>query len=253
MAKEEFLSDDDRALYSQHIGMVVDMGRDLRPTGLIIIEGTITLLIIFSSPECKKPNCIIILNDKMLKRFWKPFVLIFITGLLSVTWYTRYAEMERLESLPVGTEVGERAPEFTGTTVDGETVSLSDYRGKIVLVNDFATWCGPCLFETPHLVDLYHEQMDDIAILGLNILEQDEDVAAYQAQFNIPYPLLLDPDGKLTEIYSPIGLPTTWFIDEHGIIQYVHSGPMTMAMIRNILDDLRNGREPDIFAAAGTG
>ncbi|HSG45757.1 MAG TPA: TlpA disulfide reductase family protein [Anaerolineales bacterium] len=184
----------------------------------------------------------------MFKRFWKPFVLIFIIGLLSVTWYTKYAEMERLESLPVGTEVGERAPEFTGTTVDGETVSLSDYRGRIVLVNDFATWCGPCIFETPHLVDVYNKHMNDVVVIGLNLGEQDVDVAAYQVQFSISYPLLLDPDGRLTETYKPLGLPTSWFIDEDGVIRFVYTGPMTIEMIEEILEAIRDGREPDLFS-----
>ncbi|HSM71894.1 MAG TPA: TlpA disulfide reductase family protein [Anaerolineales bacterium] len=168
-----------------------------------------------------------------------------------MTWYGRYALMDM--ATPVGTEVGDRAPEFTATALDGQTISLRDYRGRIVLLNDFATWCGPCLFETPHLVELYNEQMDDVAILGLNIAEQEADVAAYQAEFNIPYPLLLDTDGKLTEIYKPLGLPTTWFIDDHGVIQYIHRGPMTMDMLRNILDDLRQGREPDVFSVSGSG
>ena len=184
----------------------------------------------------------------MLKRFWKPLVLIFITSFLSITWYTKYAEMERLETLPVGMEVGERAPEFTGTTVDGETVSLSDYRGKIVLVNDFATWCGPCIFETPHLMDVYKKHMNDVVVIGLNIGEREADVAAYQSQFNITYPLLLDSDGRLTEIYRPLGLPTSWFIDEDGVIRYVYTGPMTIEMIEEILDAICQRREPDIFS-----
>jgi len=187
----------------------------------------------------------------MTKKFWRPLTLIFITGLLSVTWYTKYAEMERLETLPVGTEVGERAPEFTGTTVDGETVSLSDYRGQIVLINDFATWCGPCLFETPHLVEAHN--LGDIAVLGLNLGEDEHYVTGYRDRFDVTYPLILDTDGTLTEIYRPLGLPTSWFIDGNGVLRYVYTGPMTMAMIDEILNAIREGREPDVFAVAGSG
>ena len=189
----------------------------------------------------------------MLKRFWKPLTLIFITSLLSVTWYSRYAEMERIENMPVGTKVGERAPEFTGTTVDGDTVSLSDYRGQIILINDFATWCGPCLFETPHRVEIYNAQAGEIAIIGLNLQEDPTVVAEYQSQFGVTYPLVMDPDGKLTDIYRPLGLPTSWFIDEDGVIRFVYTGPMTAEMIAEILDAVREEREPDVFSAAGSG
>jgi thiol-disulfide isomerase/thioredoxin len=178
-------------------------------------------------------------------------IIIFIAGLLAVTWYSKYAAMEAMEHLPVGTEVGQRAPDFTGTTVDGETVRLSDYHGSIVLINDFATWCGPCLFETPHLVEIYNAQANDIAIIGLNLQEDILDVADYQIQFGVTYPLVMDPDGRLTDIYRPLGLPTSWFIDEEGVIRYVHTGPMNIAMIEGVLDAVREGREPDVFSVAG--
>jgi peroxiredoxin len=187
----------------------------------------------------------------MIKKLWRPLSLLFITGVLSVTWYTKYAEMERLDSLPVGTEVGERAPDITGTTVDGETVQLSDYHGQIVLLNDFATWCGPCLFETPHLVETHNP--GDITVLGLNLGEDEHYVEGYRDRFEVSYPLLMDPDGKLTDIYRPLGLPTSWFIDEDGVIRFVYTGPMTVEMIEEILDAIREGREPDIFAVTGSG
>ncbi|HAV77279.1 MAG TPA: hypothetical protein DCX53_07985 [Anaerolineae bacterium] len=189
----------------------------------------------------------------MLKRIWKPLTLVFVAGLLSVTWYSKYAAMERLESLPLGTEVGERAPDFSGTTVDGETVRLSDHHGRIVLINDFATWCGPCLFETPHLVDIYNKHKNEVAVIGLNLQEQNVDVAEYKSQFNVTYPLVMDPDGALTDIYRPLGLPTSWFIDGDGIVRFVYTGPMTVELIEKVLDDIRQGREPDVFSAAGSG
>ena len=188
----------------------------------------------------------------MIKRFWKPLILVFVAGLLSVTWYSRYASMEK-EGLPVGTEVGQHAPEFTGITVDGVTVRLSDYHGKIVLINDFATWCGPCLLETPHLVDMYNAQKDGVVVIGLNLQEQDIDVANYRTQFNVTYPLVMDPDGTLTEIYRPLGLPTSWFIDKEGVIRYIHTGPLTAPMIEEVLSAIREGREPDVYSVTGSG
>ena len=153
-----------------------------------------------------------------------------------------------MEGLAVGIAAGEIAPDFTGTTLDGENIRLSDFRGKIVLLNDFASWCGPCLAETPHLVDIYNAEEGEVVFIGLNIEETEAHVAGYRDEFNVPYPLVLNQDGKLTEIYRPIGLPTSWFIDPEGVVRYVHAGPMTTPMLQEALDALREGREPDVFS-----
>ena len=150
----------------------------------------------------------------------------------------------------VGTAVGEYAPEFVSTTLEGETLHLSDLKGQLVVINLFASWCGPCRLETPHLVETYH-YLDDkgTAILGLNLNEPAEAVTAFKEEFDIPYPLVMDPGGKITsELYRPIGLPTTWFIDQDGVIRYVFSGAMTQEVLMQIIEDVRAGREPNPFA-----
>ena len=192
----------------------------------------------------------------MTKRVWTSLILVLIAGILTVSLYSLFRPQKNtelagsLEDLPVGITAGEIAPDFTGTTLDGETLRLSNFRGKIVLLNDFASWCGPCIAETPHLVDLYNAKSGDIVIIGLNIEETESDVAAYQDEFNVPYPLVMNQDGALTEIYHPIGLPTSWFIDPDGVIYYVHAGPMTVPMLQEAISAIREGREPDVFSAA---
>jgi thiol-disulfide isomerase/thioredoxin len=161
-----------------------------------------------------------------------------------------YFQVSSLKRPPIGTEIGELAPDFTATTLEGETITLSDFRGKIVLVNDFATWCGPCLAKTPHLVDIYNAEGGAVVFIGLNLQETEANVIDYKEQFNISYPLVLDPDGALTEIYRPIGLPTSWFIDSDAVVRYVHTGPMTTPMLQEALDAIREGREPDVFSVA---
>ena len=190
----------------------------------------------------------------MIKRIWKPLTLIIVAGILALIFYFQVSSRDAaedassLEGLEVGINAGEIAPDFTGTTLEGETIRLSDFRGKIVLLNDFASWCGPCIAETPHLVDLYNTEGDDVIFIGLNIEETKSAVAAYRDEFNIPYPLVLNEDGTLTEIYRPIGLPTSWFIDSDGVVHYVHAGPMTTPMLQEALDAVREGREPDVFS-----
>ena len=190
----------------------------------------------------------------MIKRIWKPLTLIIVAGILALIFYFQVSSRDAaedassLEGLEVGINAGEIAPDFTGTTLEGETIRLSDFRGKIVLLNDFASWCGPCIAETPHLVDLHNAEGDNIVIIGLNIEETKSAVAAYRDEFNIPYPLVLNEDGTLTEIYRPIGLPSSWFIDPDGVVHYVHAGPMTTPMLQEALDAVREGREPDVFS-----
>ena len=181
----------------------------------------------------------------MMKRIYIPLVIVTLVGVLVVALYVQVNSLERP---PVGTGIGELAPDFTGTTLEGKTLTLSDFRGEIVLVNDFATWCGPCQAETPYLVEVYNAEEGEIVIIGLNLQEGESKVAEYKEQYNIPYPLVLDPEGELTELYRPIGLPTSWFIDADGVVRYVHAGPMTTAMLEETLAAIREGREPDAFS-----
>lgn len=150
---------------------------------------------------------------------------------------------------PTGTAVGELAPEFEAQTLTGESLKLSNLRGQVVVLNLFASWCGPCRLETPHLVAASQGfAAGDAAVVGLNLGESPEAVADFQAEFSISYPLVLDPDGELTgELYRPIGLPTTWFIDQGGVVRYVYSGALTEELLLTIIEAVRAGREPDPF------
>ena len=152
--------------------------------------------------------------------------------------------------LTVGASIGNLAPDFEALTLDGETLHLSELRGKTVLINAFASWCGPCQAETPDLVKLAKDESGDLLVIGLNLGETLEAIETYRQDFKVPYALLPDSDGRLTEIYRPIGLPTSWFIDPEGVIRYIHIGPMTATMIQKILDDIRASKQPDPFKSS---
>lgn len=189
-----------------------------------------------------------------MKMIWKVLTLLSIVGALAGVSYFQSTlptvnQVNSTDGLQTGTSIGELAPDFTAITLEGETIRLSDYRGKIVMINDFATWCGPCLLETPHLVELYDARQDEIEIIALNMQENESEVADYQSQFGIRYPLVMDPNGELTEeTYRPIGLPTSWFIDSDGVVRYVHSGPLTAPMLEEVMVAINEGREPDVFS-----
>ena len=195
----------------------------------------------------------------MFKKIWKPLVLILVVGVLAADLYYDYQAdtqnqvaktFETALDLPVGTSIGELAPDISGTTLEGETLRLSDLRGELVLVNVFASWCGPCRAEMPHLVEVFDELDDEgVAFVGLNLSERSEAVSTFRDEFDIKFPLLLNEDGRLTEVYQPIGLPTSWFVDADGVVRYVFAGPMTKEMLTGILEDIEAGREPDPFAS----
>lgn len=194
-----------------------------------------------------------------MKNIWKAFILIIITLVVV------YSSINLLPSLigenlidhndtvdfPIGTSVGELAPDFTATSIDGDMINLSNHRGKVVLINNFATWCGPCLAETPHLVDVFKTNVDELFVIGLNLQEDSSSVITYKSDFQVPYPLILDEDGSITEIYKPIGLPTSWFIDPTGVVRYIHAGPMTASMIELVITEVFLGRQPDLSLFSG--
>jgi len=197
-----------------------------------------------------------------MKKFWKVAIIILVAGIMTGDLLLDYrnqaqahpqdTETAELLDVNVGIAVGDLAPDFTGTTVDGQTVSLSEQKGKLVVVNVFASWCGPCRVETPHLVELYNElDRDQVEFIGLNLQETPAAVQSFKEEFFIEYPLVLNQGGEITDIYRPIGLPTTWFIDQEGIVRFTFSGPLTKESLQVILEDVAAGREPDPFAVIG--
>ncbi len=119
------------------------------------------------------------------------------------------------------------APDFTLERLDGGSVRLWELRGKVVLLNFWATWCEPCRREMPLLAEIYrmyHPQ--GVEVLGVNLTSQDDlaEVRRFVAAFDLPFPILLDHNGRVERAYGLFGVPTTVFIDREGIIQRVVMG-----------------------------
>ena len=134
--------------------------------------------------------------------------------------------------------VGAPAPDFTLQTVDGESLRLSDLRGKVVAVNFWATWCAPCRLEMPDLQERAERFPDRLAVIGVDFAETAEEVAAFRREVGIDFPLLLDPEADVQRLYRVLGYPTTFFVDEEGTIQFQHIGLMSGGQLDEYLQQM---------------
>lgn len=138
-----------------------------------------------------------------------------------------------------GTAVGQEAPELSLPDLEGNTVRLSDYRGRVVLLNFWATWCGPCRVEVPELVSVHESYKErGFTVLAVNLGESRDRVAAFSAQFQMDFPVLLDPAGQTTRLYPTRGIPTSFLLDGEGVVRRVVVGAMDEEMILGLIEPI---------------
>ena len=128
-------------------------------------------------------------------------------------------------------QVGQPAPGFTLPGLDGNMVSLSDYRGHVVLVNVWATWCPPCVDEMPSMEKLYRElKGENFEILAVSIDALGKKaVAPFMKKYNLSFPALMDPDGTIKTLYQTTGVPESFIINQEGILIEKVIGPKDWA------------------------
>ena len=119
--------------------------------------------------------------------------------------------------------------DFTLKDVNGQDVTLSSFKGKVILLNFWATWCGPCKAEIPSLVELQTQYRDDLVILGYSVDDTVDLIKPYAAKYHINYPLLLGKDREeVQDAYGPMwGIPVSVIIDRDGRVAKKHSGIAT--------------------------
>ncbi|GAA2416880.1 TlpA disulfide reductase family protein [Streptomyces glaucosporus] len=137
------------------------------------------------------------------------------------------------------------APELSGETVDGKRLSTADYRGKILVVNVWGSWCPPCRAEMPHLVKVAEDTADEgVQFVGINTRDTDRVPAQrFEKEFEVPYPSLYDPSGKLLLRFpkgslNPQTIPSTIVIDRDGKIAVRALKELGEEELRSILDPL---------------
>lgn len=143
-------------------------------------------------------------------------VLILTTGLLITG-----CSSPSTARMPVeGIQVGNLAPDFQLSNLEGQSISLSDFRGRPVLINFWATWCPPCRDEMPYIQQIYEEwSAKGLVLLAINIGESPSTVEGFTQSYNLSLPVLLDTNQIVAQKYNITGIPATFFIDKNGIIQ----------------------------------
>lgn len=121
--------------------------------------------------------------------------------------------------------VGSSAPAFTLSTPAGQALSLSDLRGTPVLLNFWATWCGPCKEELPLLQQAHRAYGDRLKVIGIDLDESATQVTAYTDSVGVDFTMLLDRGRKVADTYNLLGVPSTFLIDKSGIVRSAHIGP----------------------------
>ncbi|MED4206431.1 redoxin domain-containing protein [Neobacillus mesonae] len=134
--------------------------------------------------------------------------------------------------------IGAKAPDFELKTLNGETVKLSDLKGKKVMLNFWATWCGPCKAEMPEMEEFFKSADKGIKILAVNI-DPQLDVKGFVDEYKITFPVLLDTEDAVNTKYQVISIPTTYFIDSNGIIQNKFVGTMKLDDMKDYTSKLK--------------
>ncbi len=130
------------------------------------------------------------------------------------------------------------APGFVLENLAGDQITLDQYAGKVVVLNYWATWCGPCIREIPMFQQYHQAYSPDLVILGINAQEQPQEVKEFLEQIEVSYEILLDTTGKVLRGYKVIVLPATVFIDEKGILRYQHIGFMSEEQFAGYLREM---------------
>ncbi|MFZ5816631.1 MAG: redoxin domain-containing protein [Bacillota bacterium] len=131
-------------------------------------------------------------------------------------------------------QVGQPAPDFTLTTLEGERITLSELKGKAVVVNFWASWCKPCREEMPHFQMVYDQYRDQgLELLGINVGDAKPTVTDFVDRVGVRFPILIDVDESAQTAYKILPLPATFFIDREGIIRGVYQFQMSLPQIED--------------------
>lgn len=152
---------------------------------------------------------------------------------LAITFVIVWMQSSKYEPLVVGKE----APDFALTDINEKPFRLSDFRGKVVFLNFWATWCAPCREEMPSMEVLYKNfEKDGLVILAVSIdrVTTTKDIPPFVKGMNLTFPVLIDSWGKTDKPYKRMGVPETFIIDQQGVIREIIIGPKDWTRVDNL-------------------
>lgn len=124
-------------------------------------------------------------------------------------------------------EIGKEPQVFSGKTASGEKVNLSDYKGKVTIIDFWASWCKPCKEGFPFLVELYDNYSEKgFDVLGVNLDEEVANMNKFLKKMDkdIKFKIISDPDSKIGNLYNVEAIPSTFILDKKGVVRYMHLG-----------------------------
>jgi peroxiredoxin len=154
-------------------------------------------------------------------------VLLFVLSKLGIISFEGFGKLPLFLNTTNAAGVNEPAPDFMLEDTTGQEVRLSDFLGRAVVLNYWATWCGPCIREMPMFQKYYELYPSDMVVIGIDLQETDEEVKSFLGNMDLTYKILIDHKGDIGKSFQVYALPNTFFIDSDGIIRYHHIGVMT--------------------------
>ncbi len=133
----------------------------------------------------------------------------------------------KTDAAPKEVAVGKPIPPYSAATLDGATRSIADQKGKVVLLNVWATWCAPCREEIPYLQSLYDRHAPNgLEVIGVSVDARGSEstIREFSKDFRMTYPIWLDPDEKVQTLYMALGVPASYLIDRDGVLRWKHLG-----------------------------
>jgi thiol-disulfide isomerase/thioredoxin len=136
--------------------------------------------------------------------------------------------------------IDEPLPTLSGRSLDGHDLSSTDYAGKVLVVNAWASWCEPCMLEQPELVQVAKTYAGrGVAFLGVDHMDQDAAAQAWVESYRVPYPSIADPNGTFAASLDYVGLPDTYVVDRTGTIRYaIGPGATSASQLSGVLDQV---------------
>lgn len=184
-----------------------------------------------------------------MRRNWVVIIIVLLLVVWGIFDYTktRSAQSEIIRrqqataEASVGIEKGNKAFDFELLTISGDPIKLSDLTGKKVILNFWATWCPPCRAEMPHMERFYKDYKEEVVILAVNLTNteaKESDIKDFVDDFGLTFPIVMDTEGEIADIYKIFAYPTSYMIDTHGIIQEIYQGPINYDIMKKAISKL---------------